>query len=592
LKKEPKNFCFLSVSPRCCRELPKTNKSFLVLFFKKELLPSLSGPMPPPYPPQVTRKLADAAQLLRARRPADAIAPLRDAAASMPGDAAILHDLGVACLECGLHAEAVTALQRAIAADPRYADAHLRLGIAWEASGALTAALAAYQRAARLLPSLADAAYRAGDLLDSLGQSTGAASAYRSAAAAAPETTLGRIAAAKALLVENRDADAAEILRVALTHESGNAVALELLGNVLADSGQFAQAREILLRAVAQAPLRAGSYYDIVRCRHITQQDAALVAQMRASLALPGLEAAPRARVHLALGKAADDLGDYPAAMRHFGVAEALRNEIVCFDPAAFEARIDATIAAFPPERVAQASPRATSDATPLLIVGLPRAGTTLVEQILSAHPDVSAGGELPFWIERAGANATAVPSGAARDYLRLLRRIAPHAARVTDKMPLNFQYAGIIHMALPRATFIHVRRNPIDTALSIHQTHFNPRMQFPTGGAALVRYIRAYQRICAHWRSVLPPERFIEIDYQALTSDPEPNLRRLIAACGLAWNDACLRPEQNARVVKTPSKWQARQPIYRTSVGRWRVYENLLGPLAALAEEKEAVLF
>jgi tetratricopeptide (TPR) repeat protein len=548
--------------------------------------------MPPPYAPPVVRMLAVAAQLLRAGRPADARAPLREAVREMPGDAAILRDLGVACLECGQFVEAIAALQRAIAADPRYADAHLRLGIALEASGALSAALTAYQRASAPLPSLADASYRAGELHDSLGQTRAAADAYRRAATAAPETTLGRIAAAKALLVENQDAEAEKMLRLVLAHENDNAVALELLGNILADSGRFAEAREILLRTVERAPLRAGSYYDIVRCRRIAPEDGELIDRMRAALALPGLETAPRSRVHLALGKAAEDLGDYAAAMRHFDTAEVLRNSIVNFDLAAFEARACELITTVTPNRLAEAVPRGIHDATPILIVGLPRSGTTLIEQILSAHPNVGAGGELPFWIQRAGAPGTARPSGMARDYLRLLRSFAPHAARVTDKMPLNFQYAGLIHQALPQATIIHCRRNLIDTALSIHQTHFNSRMPFPTGGAALVGYMRAYHGLCAHWRRVLPPERFIEVDYEALTADPEPVVRKLIAACGLDWDDSCLQPEQNARVVKTPSKWQARQPIYRTSVGRWRLYENMLGALRELAQEKEAVLF
>jgi hypothetical protein len=197
----------------------------------------------------------------------------------------------------------------------------------------------------------------------------------------------------------------------------------------------------------------------------------------------------------------------------------------------------------------------------------------------------------LSFWNERGRAWEQAGPAdpdaaflgGAAADYLRLLRGIAPDAARVTDKMPLNFQWAGLIHMALPRATIIHCRRSPIGTALSIHQTHFNPRMSFPTGGAALVGYVRAYQLLSAHWCAVLPTERFIEVDYEMLVAEPEPVIRRIVAACGLPWDTACLRPEHSARVVKTPSKWQARQPIYRNSVGRWRAYEPWLGPLSAL---------
>jgi hypothetical protein len=149
--------------------------------------------------------------------------------------------------------------------------------------------------------------------------------------------------------------------------------------------------------------------------------------------------------------------------------------------------------------------------------------------------------------------------------------------------MPFNFLWAGLIHLAFPRATIIHCRRAAIDTALSIHQTLFHPGLALPTGGSQLVAYFRSYQRLTDHWRRVLPAERFIEVEYEALTLDPEPAIRRLVAACGLPWADACLRPERNPRAVKTPSKWQTRQPIYRHSVDRWRRYEPWLGPLRAL---------
>ena len=154
--------------------------------------------------------------------------------------------------------------------------------------------------------------------------------------------------------------------------------------------------------------------------------------------------------------------------------------------------------------------------------------------------------------------------------------------------MPFNFLWAGLIHLVFPRATIIHCRRVAVDTALSIHQTHFHPSLAFPTGGAELVEYFRSYQRLTGHWRSVLPADRFLEVDYEELTREPEPVIRRIIAACGLPWNDACLRPESNPRAVKTPSKWQTRQPIYRTSVARWRRYEPWLGPLGALVDSLE----
>jgi tetratricopeptide (TPR) repeat protein len=551
-------------------------------------------PRSPPLPAHVAPLLARAGQLLQAGRPGEAIVPLREAARAQPGNAAILHDLGLACLECGLIGDAIAALQGAIAANPRFADAHLRLGIALEAAGALEAALACYGRASGLLPSLADARYRAGALLDSLGRTAPAVDAFRRAAASAPKTTLGRIAAARALLAENRHGEAERALRQALALEKGNAVALDLLGNALADAGRFAEARETLLRAIERAPMLSGSYYDVVRCRRIGPEDADLIARMRAAAVLPGLEPAQRSRVHLALGKAADDLGDHEEAMRQFDAAEALRNAVVRFDLAAFEAQVERLIARFTPDLIGRAPPPGPADARPVLILGLPRSGTTLVEQMLSAHPEVAAGGELPFWIERGDAwDRTGAPepdatflAAAAADYAQLLRGIAPGALRVTDKMPANFLWAGLVHLALPGATIIHCRRSPIATALSIHQTHFNPRLAMPTGGAALVAYVRAYRRLVAHWRRVLPPERFIEVDYEALTAEPEPIVRRMVAACGLGWDAACLHPDRNPRVVRTPSKWQARQPIYRSAVDRWRAYEPWLGPLRALLDD------
>jgi len=315
---------------------------------------------------------------------------------------------------------------------------------------------------------------------------------------------------------------------------------------------------------------------------------------MQAALDTPGLQAAQRLRIRLAIGKAAEDLGDYDQAMQQFDAADIVRRGSASFDPAAFSVEIDRLIARFTPEWIARAPGLGSCDATPVLIIGMPRSGTTLVEQIVSIHPEAGAAGELHFWNQRgaawhrSGADGIDAPflAQAQADYLGVLRAIAPKAARVTDKMPFNFLWAGLIHMAFPRATIIHCRRAAVDTALSIHQTHFHPSLTFPTGGAELVAYFRGYQRLVDHWRSVLPADRFIEVDYEELTREPEPEIRRIIAACGLAWHDACLRPECNPRAVNTPSKWQARQPIFRTSVGRWRRYEPWLGPLRALVND------
>jgi tetratricopeptide (TPR) repeat protein len=535
--------------------------------------------------------LARAAQSMRAGRPAEALLPLQQAAIMQPFNPAIQHDLGIVCLQTGLLPDAIAAFQTALAANPRFAQASLRLGIALQAQGDNAAAIAAYRQATTLLPSLVEARFRAGALLETLGQRAEAIACFRRAAASAPKTTLGRLSNARALLAENRDGEAERVLRQLLALDPDNATAIDMLGTVLADAGQFEEARRCYERAIAAAPGLAGSYYDLVRCRRMTEDDADLIARMRAALAAPDMPTEVRLKIHLALGKVVDDLGDAAGAMQHFDAADALRSGFGAFDPAAFEARIDRLIAGFTPDLVARAAEIGSADPVPVFIVGLPRSGTTLVEQILSCHPDVHAGGELPFWTERGSlweqtGLAGTEPSflaGTASDYTRLLRTLAPKAARVTDKMPLNVLWAGLIHLVLPRATIIHCRRRPIDTALSIHRTYFNQHAAFPTGGAALVAAVRAVERLTAHWREILPAEHFIELDYDQLVGDPEPSVRRLIAACGLPWDSACLRPEHNLRIIKTPSKWQARQPISRPAIEPWRRYEPWLGPLAAL---------
>ena len=547
----------------------------------------------PAAPQQVTPLLEQAAKLLRAGRPADALAPLRDAARLNPFNPLIQHDLGLACLEVGRISDAVGALQRAVASNPRYTDAYFRLGIALEKLGDIAGAVVAYDRATKLLPSLTEAWFRAGALVYTVGYLDEAIGCFRRAAATGGKSSFGRLGMARALLIENRNREAEQVLRRMLVRDPGDAMAHDLLGNLLSEFGRFDEARECFQRAIAISPLLAGSYYELVRCRPVTSDDDGLLQRMKAALNTPGLEAAQRLRLHLAIGKAADDLGNYALAMQHFDEADAVRRGLASFDPAAFSAELDRLIARCTPEWIARAIQIGSSDASPVLIIGMPRSGTTLVEQIVSAHPQAGAGDELTFWNERGAtwlrsgteANETEFLAKAAADYLRVFRMVAPKAARVTDKMPFNFLWAGLIHMAFPRATFIHCRRSAVDTALSIHQTHFRPSLAFPTGGADLVAYFRSYQRLMDHWRKVLPPDRLVEVDYEELTRKPDPIIRRIIAACGLPWNDACLRPESNPRAVRTPSKWQARQPIYRDSVGRWRRYEPLLGPLRALVD-------
>jgi hypothetical protein len=257
---------------------------------------------------------------------------------------------------------------------------------------------------------------------------------------------------------------------------------------------------------------------------------------------------------------------------------------------------IDRLIANFTPDFFAKHAASRPGDELPIVIVGMIRSGTTLVEQIISSHPAVGAGGELPFWGERAQ-NAMAaingtlehVLDGTAADYCGLLRALAPGAERVTDKMPINFMLLGLIRLALPRARIIHCRRHPVDTCLSIYLTPYQRSPEFAHNRETIVTFYREYERLMAHWRGVLSADRFLEVSYDELVMNRERVTREIIAFCGLDWDDACLWPEKNARNVATPSLWQTRQPVYRSSLARWRRYEPWLGQFSQLLTEADA---
>ncbi len=387
-------------------------------------------------PQEVAPLLALATEFLRAGRPADAIAPLREAALLDPSNAIIQHDLGLACLEVGGVADAIAALQRAVASDPKYGDAYFRLGIALEKQGDLRAAIVAYDRATALLPSLSEAWFRAGALVYTLGHLDEAIGCFRRAAATGGKTSFGRLGKARALLTEDRNPEAEKVLRHTLACDPGDAIAQDLLGNLLSEYGRFDEARKCFQSAISLAPLLAGSYYDLVRCRRVTSDDDGLLQGMEAALATPGLEAAQRLRLHLAMGKAADDLGEYALAMQHFDAADTVRRGLGLFDSAAFSLEIDRLIARCTPELMGRALDLGSRDATPVLIIGMPRSGTTLVEQIISSHPEVGAGGELNFWNERgaawhrSGAEGNGTP-GVAKEFLtKAASRLSPRAAR------------------------------------------------------------------------------------------------------------------------------------------------------------------
>jgi hypothetical protein len=207
----------------------------------------------------------------------------------------------------------------------------------------------------------------------------------------------------------------------------------------------------------------------------------------------------------------------------------------------------------------------------------MPRSGTTLVEQIISSHPLVFGAGEQTAFSASVTADEIRKVGS---DYLARMNRIVPDRRRFTDKMPGNYDYSGLIHLALPNAKIVHVSRNPLDSCLSMFSTNFAKPPKYANDLGELGRYYRRYQQSMAHWRAVLPEGTMLDVQYEDVVDDIEAQARRLIAFCGLDWDDACLAFHKKSGAVRTASAYQVRQPIYRRSMERWRNYEKHLGPL------------
>jgi hypothetical protein len=242
---------------------------------------------------------------------------------------------------------------------------------------------------------------------------------------------------------------------------------------------------------------------------------------------------------------------------------------------------------------LSRAAGAAIASERPVFVVGMPRSGTSLAEQMLASHPAVFGAGELPFWsnvsahLESSTAGGDAGAGGAiggcGRDYLRLLDDLSPGAMRVVDKMPSNFLSLGLIHAALPNARIIHMRRNPIDTCLSIYFQNFDVAHSYASDLEDLAHYYTEYLRLMKHWGSLLPKQALMDVPYEGLVDDPEAWSRGMIEFIGLPWDSSCLDFHRTDRAVVTRSRWQVRQAISKSSVQRWHHYERFVGPLLKL---------
>ncbi len=446
----------------------------------------------------------------------------------------------------------------------------------------------------RTQPSL-DALLKIGQLLLTQENGLGAREFGRKAVQLFPASSAAHLLLSRALMEDHRAAEAADHLHEVIKLEPANHEAVTMLGSALQSLGRLEEASQRFRESIEKEPDQGFAYFALLHNQKVTENDRAVIERVKALLESGALPKKQLSYLHYGLAKAYDDLGEYESALREYDAANQIEHDLKFkgqkFDEAGYAAAFSWTEQKFTRNFVASRETIGSKSELPVFVVGMMRSGTTLVEQILSSHPEVGAAGEQPFWLdnwrsamdhERTDIEARELRSLCDR-YLSLLKEISPDKARVVDKMPGNYPGLGILHLAFPKARIIHTRRHPVDTCLSIYATPNRTGTEFAHDRKSIVFGYQQYLRIMRHFREVLPADCFLEVDYEDLIQDSEATTRRMIEFCGLDWNDLCLRPEDNARAVVTPSVWQVRQPIYRSSMERWRKFEPWLGPFGEL---------
>ncbi len=519
----------------------------------------------------------------------------------VPTYAEALSNLSNLLTDMGQHDQAVLSARQAIEINPRLADAYINAAAAEQSRGNDEETLRWIDKLLSFQPQHVGALVVRSVPLRRLDRLEEALDTARRAATFAPDNGEALVALGEALQALGRTNDALAAYEKA-TKLPGLALEKALVnrGICLMEIGDREGARAAFEQVISSFPRSVSAWFNLADLVTFKAGDPA-IASMEALLAPGGIEVpGDRIAMHFALGKVLLDTGEIDRAFRYLAEGNRLKRATINYNADDTSRWMQAIAAAFPatafdPAGMAEAG--ADAD-LPVFVVGMPRSGTTLVEQVLATHSQVQGGGELsalsqivgrmgpyPAIMDRIGPAELADIS---RQYLGKIRPQANGRRRFVDKMPSNFLYAGLIAKAMPQARIIHVRRNPADTCLSCYTKLFTREQQFAYDLTELGRFHEDYERLMAHWRAVLPPDRFLEIDYEELVSDFETQARRLIAFLGLEWEPACLEFHKTRRIIRTASVNQAREPIFTGSVGRAQRFAPYLAPLLAALGVRE----
>ena len=528
----------------------------------------------------------------------------RKALAQQPDNFDALNLLGVVRAQQGQYEEAKLLIAKAVALNPRNAGALSNLGNVLSELGRPAEAVESLKRALALDPDNVDAAYNLGNALSKAHRYEEALDSYRDVLRRRPSFTAAQFAFSEALRQMGRHEEALSVLEQILDRDPRSYNAQNRRGAILRELGRPEEALQAFDASIALDSTQTEPYLALVSLKGVAVDDPR-VGAMEALARRDDLPPDRRSLLLFALAHAYERAGRHDESFPYLLEANRLRRSQISYDERPGRRRFERVRHFVTAELIAEKSGQGALSELPIFILGFPRSGTTLVEQILASHPAVHGAGELTYMGElAAGLKARGtlyfpgcLPFLAGEEYRRCgeayverLRALAPEAARITDKMPDNHMFVGLIHLILPKARIIHLRRDPLDTCLSCFSQHFANEINYSYDLKELGRYHRMYLDLMEHWRRVLPAGAMLEVQYEAVVEDIETQARRILDYCGLPWDPRCIAFHETHRPVKTASVDQVRRPIYRSSMQRWKPYESQLGPLIeALASDPTA---
>jgi tetratricopeptide (TPR) repeat protein len=532
-----------------------------------------------------------------------AVAAIRQAIDQDPLNPAYFSNLGNALYGRGHLDEAILAFRRAIAIKWDSAEAYSNLGVALREQGKIDEAVVAYTHAIRINPNYAEAHANLGLALYAQGELEMAVRHYRQAIRVKPTYPEAHLDLGVALYRQGKLGEAIAAYRQAISIRPRFPKAYSNLGVALEEIGEIEEARTALERAIELAPSNPNTYRLLADIKHFSPSDRHLQAMEKLAERMTSLSLGDQIELHFALAKAYDDIAEHDKSFRHLVEGNTLNRRQITYDEIASLNVFHRMQETFTSDLMRDMVGFGDASDLPIFIVGMPRSGTTLVEQIIASHPKVFGAGELGYVLkavaELSGQDLQSIfipdlcpPLSPERvyqfgvRYVRAITALAPRAERITDKMPLNLLYIGLLHLALPNARIVHVRRSALDTCFSCFSKLFDGDQRFSYDLAELGRFYRAYEALMGHWREVLPPGIMLEVQYENLIFNFEDEARRIVEHCGLEWDDACLAFHNTERPVRTASAYQVRRPIYSSSIGRWHPYARQLEPLTQVLRD------